>query len=333
MHLTPQAFVSIVTPVFNGDKYMQECIESVLAQTYTNWEYLIVNNFSTDRTLAIAEYYSQKDTRITVHNNEKFLSIVDNHNNAIRQISPESKYCKMLQADDLLLPDCVMQMVQLAQANPSVGAVGSYWIRGERVSKGLPYPTNVISGRELCRSSLLSFEEIFSVPTTTLIRTDLIRTRDPFYNESILGMDKEAIYGILQDSDFGFVHQVLTYIRLHDERASHQEYVITVMSLSRIHIIKKYGPIYLNTKEFQTVLRKAWKNYYGILAKNLTLLRKKQVRAKMRKTFEDLGISFSVLKLLIACLSRVSDHLLNPKNSAEKLIRRISKKIKNFDQE
>lgn len=328
MNPTPQAFVSIVTPVFNGEKYLEECIESVLAQTYTNWEYLIVNNCSTDRTLEIAEYYSQKDTRITVHNNEKFLSIVENHNNAISKISPESKYCKMLQADDLLLPDCVMQMVQIAQANPSVGVVGSYWIRGERVSKGLPYPTTVISGRELCRSSLLSFDEIFMVPTTTLIRTDLIRTRNPFYNENILGMDKEVIYGLLQDSDFGFVQQVLTYIRLHDDQATHQEYVITVMSLSRIHIIKKYGPIYLNTIEFETVLRKGWKNYYGTLAKNLTLLRKKHIRDKIRKTFEDLGISFSVLKLLIACFSRVSDYLLNPKNSAEKLIRRISKKIK-----
>jgi glycosyltransferase involved in cell wall biosynthesis len=47
--------VSILTPVYNGEKYLAECIRSVLAQTYQNWEYTIVNNCSTDKTLEIAK--------------------------------------------------------------------------------------------------------------------------------------------------------------------------------------------------------------------------------------------------------------------------------------
>ena len=50
-----QRSVSVVTPVYNGEDYLAECIESVLAQTHTNFDYLIINNCSTDATLAIAE--------------------------------------------------------------------------------------------------------------------------------------------------------------------------------------------------------------------------------------------------------------------------------------
>ena len=52
-----QPLVSVVTPVYNGAEYLVECIESVVNQTYANWEYVIVDNCSTDDTLAIARRY------------------------------------------------------------------------------------------------------------------------------------------------------------------------------------------------------------------------------------------------------------------------------------
>jgi glycosyltransferase involved in cell wall biosynthesis len=57
MSTANEPFVSIITPVYNGEAYLRECIESVLAQTYSNWEYIVVNNCSTDGTLRIAEGY------------------------------------------------------------------------------------------------------------------------------------------------------------------------------------------------------------------------------------------------------------------------------------
>ncbi|MCB0227477.1 MAG: glycosyltransferase, partial [Anaerolineae bacterium] len=53
-----QPLVSVVTPVYNTDKYLADCIESVLAQSYDNWEYVIINNCSTDRSLEIAQRYA-----------------------------------------------------------------------------------------------------------------------------------------------------------------------------------------------------------------------------------------------------------------------------------
>jgi glycosyltransferase involved in cell wall biosynthesis len=124
--MIPEPFVSVLTPVYNGDRYLAECIESVVGQDYTNWEYLIVNNCSTDGSLALAESYAARDNRIRVVTNEKFVGVVENHNNAFRQMSPQSVYCKVLCADDLLLPQALGKMVRFAAQNPTVGIVGSY---------------------------------------------------------------------------------------------------------------------------------------------------------------------------------------------------------------
>jgi glycosyltransferase involved in cell wall biosynthesis len=117
--------VSIVTPVYNNADDLAECIESVLAQTYQNWDYTIVNNCSTDGSAEIARRYAAKDSRIRVHDNRQFLRAIRNHNHALRQISPESKYCKMVFADDWIFPRCLEEMVAMAERHPSVGIVGA----------------------------------------------------------------------------------------------------------------------------------------------------------------------------------------------------------------
>ena len=71
-----QPLVTVLTPVFNGEKFLAECIESVLAQTYQNWEYVIVNNCSTDKTLEIAARYVKNHRRIRIHNNSEHLPII-----------------------------------------------------------------------------------------------------------------------------------------------------------------------------------------------------------------------------------------------------------------
>src|SRR5437764_11981376 len=115
MNTASQPFVSIVTPVYNEARYLSECIESVLAQTYQNWDYTIVNNCSTDESLEIASQYAVKDRRIRVHRNQQFLPPIANYNIALQQISPESKYCKVVLEDDWIFPDCLETMVAVAE--------------------------------------------------------------------------------------------------------------------------------------------------------------------------------------------------------------------------
>src|SRR5215468_3228733 len=96
--------VSIVTPVYNGGQYLAKCIESVLAQTYEAFEYIIVNNCSTDCSLEVAKEYERKDKRVRVQTNSKFVGLIENHNIAFRSISEDSTYCKVVCADDWIYP-------------------------------------------------------------------------------------------------------------------------------------------------------------------------------------------------------------------------------------
>ncbi|MGE4055219.1 MAG: glycosyltransferase family 2 protein, partial [Vicinamibacterales bacterium] len=126
METTGSPLVSVVTPVYNGERYLVECIESVLKQTHANWEYIVNDNCSTDGTAAIVKQYAALDGRIRYYRNEQFVRAIPNHNIALSLISRESRYCKVLQADDWLYPECLDRMVALAEANPSVGVVIAY---------------------------------------------------------------------------------------------------------------------------------------------------------------------------------------------------------------
>ena len=99
-----QPLVSVVTPFYNTEGYLSECIESVLKQSYDNFEYILSNNCSTDRSSEIAEEYAKQDHRVRLISNGEFLDQVKNYNRALRYISPQSKYCKIVQADDWIIP-------------------------------------------------------------------------------------------------------------------------------------------------------------------------------------------------------------------------------------
>ena len=174
--------VSIVTPAYNAEAYLRECIESVLAQTYPNWDYTIVNNCSTDHTLDIAREYAARDSRIRVRCNEKHVGVIENHNIAFRQISPMSKYCKGLQADDWLFPECIEKMVKLAEKHPKVAIVCAYALVGRQPPvvgyTGLPHSITVdTGGREACRLRLLGGPYVFGTSSTQLFRSDILRSR------------------------------------------------------------------------------------------------------------------------------------------------------------
>ena len=312
MAMKPQPLVSVVTPVYNTEKYLPECIESVLGQTYPNWEYVIVNNCSTDKSLEIAKRYVQENPRIRVHDNITFLNQMQNWNHSMHQISSESKYCKVVHADDWLFPECLDRMVEVAEANPTVGIVGAYRLDERRVNlDGLPYPSTVVPGHNICRWHLLEDQYIFGSPTSILIRSDLIRNRDSFYNESNIHADKEVCFDLLQNSDFGFVHQVLTFTRRHNETTSSFLKRFQTHKLGKFDTLKKYGPMYLNKEEYRTRLNQLIKDHHTLLARNIFERKEIEIFKYHKKKLNELGISISFPKLIKAFFLELS----NPRNT------------------
>ena len=263
---TTLPFVSMVTPVYNGEQYLPECIDSVLAQTHDNWEYIILDNCSTDATLSIARKYARKDLRILVHTNAKLLGVIDNHNKAFRLISPDSTYCKVISADDWIYPDCVTKLVEVAEKYSSVGVVGSYAIRADGVrGLGLSLKRELFPGHEVCRLRLLGMDVIGS-PSSLLYRTSLVRAQEEFFVGSAPNADTDAIFRILRHSEFGFVHQVLSFERIHEKTQSARLMRFNSFLVDQIQFLVTYGPIYLNPNELEARLKEVLRTYYEYLA-------------------------------------------------------------------
>lgn len=288
--------VSIVTPVYNGEPYLRECLESVMAQTYTNWELVILNNCSTDRSLEIAQQYAKQDNRVRLHNNREFLGMTRNHNTALGLASHESKYCKVLHADDRLFPNCLTQMVRIAEAHPSIGLVGAYCLYDTQVEcDGLPYPSEFVPGKQLCRLILAEGLGVLLSPSCLLIRSDLVRSAGgAFYNESHIYADWEAALEVLQRADFGFVHQVLTYVRSHDQSATAQyaERLNTYLPAA-LDLLGRYGPACLPHEEFERHRQRALREYHSYLGRCVLRLKDKQFWQYHRTALSQMGYRLS----------------------------------------
>lgn len=268
--------VSIVTPFYNTQDYLSECIDSVLRQTYEHWEYILVDNCSTDGSTEIAKRYADRfPDKIRLLRTESFLSQVQNYNFALTCISPDSQYCKMVQADDWLFPDCIRSMVELAEVHPSVGIVSAYQLDGVEVRpEGLPYPSSMVRGRHVGRLCFLGGAYTFGTPTSVLMRSQIIRSRVPFYDERHAPFeDGHACFDILKVWDFGFVHQVLIYSRRQNGSLSSGLSSFGAEFFVHLSWLVAHGKDYLSEEEFHRCLKRAEREYFVHLTKSACALR------------------------------------------------------------
>jgi glycosyltransferase involved in cell wall biosynthesis len=318
-----QPHVTIITPVYNGEAYLAECIESVIAQHYTNWDYVIVNNCSTDKTLDIATRYAEREPRIRIVNNSIFVDVVANHNIGFAELSPDSKYCKIVSADDWIYPECLERLVANAEKYPSVGIVGCYGVtnRGIR-AYDVPLEKEMFSGQSICRMHLLGLQ-ILSAPTTVLYRADLIRTHQPFHAASVPSADIHAYFGALQHSDFGFVHQILYFERLHDESVSSTLEKYNSFLVDRLDYVITYGSIFLETHERDSRLEALLTIYYDYLADRAIHFAGRGFWKYHRSRLAGLGHPINTVRLAGAVSLRVLRLLANPQRTLGKLLGRL----------
>ncbi len=109
-----QPLVSVLMTAYNRENYIAEAIESVLGSTHQNWELVIVDDCSKDKTVAIAKNYADKDKRIHVYINEKNLGDYPNRNKAISLSNGE--YIMFCDSDDKLLPESISKILNLTES-------------------------------------------------------------------------------------------------------------------------------------------------------------------------------------------------------------------------
>ena len=273
-----QHLVSVVTPFYNTEDYLAECIESVLHQSYHNWEYILVNNCSTDSSCSIAARYARRDPRIRLIHNVEFLSQVRNYNQALKHISPQSKYCKVVQADDWIYPQCLSKMVEVAECNESIAIVSAYSLQGTTPALGgLPYNQSVFSGAEVCRMYFLYGLYFFGSPTCVLYRSDLVRERNSFFSEASAPFeDSDICFELLRNNDFGFVHELLAFQRREDTSMLGSITPFGFYRLTRLQILIRYGQYFLTPSEYADCKREIEWEYFNYLGRSLVELRERR---------------------------------------------------------
>jgi glycosyltransferase involved in cell wall biosynthesis len=330
MTTSVEPLVSIVTPVYNGEKYLAQCADSVLRQTYRNWEYIIVNNCSTDRTAEIAAKYVRQDGRIRVHANKRFVGMVENENIAFQLISAASKYTKMVHADDWLYPECLGRMVERAEACPSIGIVGAHGFNGTEVlwSQLEPHHT-IVPGREISRRTLLGGFYVFGSPSSLLFRSDLVRSHQPFLDPSFFTQfsDNEACFRVLQASDFGFVHEVLTFSREHEDSmtSSIAQTAFNGQLPGQLRILARYGPVYLSQTEYARRTHEMFDRYYRFLGRYPLRLADPRFRNLHLGALGSANHSLSLLRLAQASVSQFAQLFMNPRHVAKRVLETVTR--------
>ena len=280
-----------------------------------------MNNCSTDHTLEIAEKYASLDGRVCVYSNPELVDALRNHNIALKKVSNRSKYIKMLHADDRLLPECLEKMVHVAEANPSVGVVGSYILYGREIRcGGIPYPIEVVSGKEICRKTFRGEMTVFGPPSVTLIRSTQVGSIESFYREDLLLADADVCFRILMEADFGFVHQIQSIIRVHEESRTSmliEPYETQIPEM--LEMLTIYGPNVFDAREFEQIVSDRLRGYYRFLAKSMIFPKKEGFWDYHRSYLKRLGMPFRIRKLVAGLVAEVFFRSLNLQDSYEKV--------------
>lgn len=213
MSMTDTPLVSILMTSYNREKYIEEAIKSVLNSTYTNWELIIVDDVSTDKTVQIAQTWKQHDNRIQVYVNEKNLTDYPNRNKAASYA--KGKYLKYLDADDMLYPHGLALMVECMEKFPEA-ALG-VMPRNHVFAKPIPF---ALSPWEAYETNFIKGVNLFSRSPLSLIFTkrhfDLMNGFKPVRHYG----DHDLITRLAAQYDTVVMHGDLAWWRSHDDQES-----------------------------------------------------------------------------------------------------------------
>jgi hypothetical protein len=158
---------------------------------------------------------------------------------------------------------------------------------------------------------------LFGSPTTIMFRADILRTRDGFFNEANLHADTEACFELLEQSDFGFVHQILTFGRVQQDSLTSYSKRYNTYAPSLLYLLLRYGPKYLTAEERSRRIDEVLRQYYHYLARQVYRRREPEFWRFHRTKLTELGHPLRRRRLARAVVAVAADLLLNPKHTAE----------------
>jgi glycosyltransferase involved in cell wall biosynthesis len=213
--------VSICIPSYNHARFLPAAIESALAQTFRDFEIVIVDDGSTDGSLSVAEDYAARFPsliRVLTHPGHRNMGIAKTSNLAMR--SARGEFWSGLPSDDVLFPEKLEVQVAYLEAHPELG-----WVYGNAEfidEEGVRQPQRGLFGEDLSQSEnpVLELIERNVIPAMTiLVRRELLE-RPGGEDESLLYSDWDAWVRLMSISKFAFLDRPLVAYRIHDQNTS-----------------------------------------------------------------------------------------------------------------
>ncbi len=237
-----QPLVSVLMTVYNREKYLAEAIESVLSSTYDNWELIIVDDRSSDKSVEIAQKYSNNDKRIKVYINEVNLGQFRNRNKAATLAT--GKYIKYLDSDDLIYPHGLEVMVNAIEKFPTAG----FATQNTKHEENNPYPIflNKIIAFE---KHFLNYPFLISGPSGVIFRKKAFDEVGGFDSDNAyVGSDTELLLKMACLYDVVLFPPALIWWRQHDQQAfqlgkKNNEYILNDYIRNKTIIDKKYAEL------------------------------------------------------------------------------------------
>jgi len=204
--------VTVLMPVYNGERYLIDSISSILNQTYKNFEFLIIDDGSTDLTSEIIESFN--DPRIRLVNNKKNIGLTRTLNKGIKL--SRGKYIARMDADDISLPERLKKQVDFMEEYQGIGVCGT-WLKTTG-SKKNNIRKSPINHEEIC--AYMFWDSPIWHPTA-MIRKEVLTDNNLYYDESISrAQDYKLWIDISNITKLANIPEVLLLYRIHNKQIS-----------------------------------------------------------------------------------------------------------------
>lgn len=222
--MNPSPLISIITPTYNHEKFIADCIESVLKQTFTNWEMIILNDGSTDQTAPIVEKYAQQDNRISLINQENvgIFRLSETYNKGLSMSHGE--FIAILEGDDCWISNKLEKQLQAFSENRSAILCWSQaqCVNFDKTDIYYHSPLLTDTSRQYFNNDPVgSIMNIFlfrnCIPALTiLIRKEALLKIEGFkQNFGLPTIDLPTLYELSQVGKFCFIPEPLGYWRMY----------------------------------------------------------------------------------------------------------------------
>lgn len=205
--------ITVLMPVYNGEKYLRDAIESVLNQTYKNFEFIIINDGSTDNSRVIIESYS--DNRIILINNKSNIKLIKSLNMGLE--IAKGKYVARMDCDDICSPDRLCKQLSFLEKNRDVCLIGSNFklidSSGKFISNFL-FPQN---------HNLLCWSLCFYSPIchpSVMFRKDVVCSIGGYNMKCLHAEDYDLWYRLSKNNKIANLPDFLLYLRKHQNNVS-----------------------------------------------------------------------------------------------------------------